>query len=167
MTHKKILAAVDRSPLGATIFEEALEIARQNNAQLKLFYCVPLNSVGMSDYTNLYGEELVNFSQIMQQELDQEIKEVSQWLGDYSEKAIAQGITSDWEWKLGDAGSWICDTARKWQADLIVIGRRGRLGLTEMFLGSVSNYVIHHAPCSVLVVQGTQPPAEEELQKKN
>lgn len=162
MTHKKILAAVDRSPLGAAIFEEALDVAQQNAAQLKLFYCVPLNSIGMSDYSNLYGEELVNFSQIMQQELDEEIKEVGQWLGDYSKKAIALGITTDWEWKLGDAGSWICDIARNWGAELIVIGRRGRQGLTEMFLGSVSNYVIHHAPCSVLVVQGVQAPAESE-----
>jgi len=28
----------------------------------------------------------------------------------------------------------------------------GRTGLRELFLGSVSNYVLHHAPCSVMVV---------------
>jgi nucleotide-binding universal stress UspA family protein len=50
--------------------------------------------------------------------------------------------------------------ARTWNADLIVIGRRGLRGLAEMFLGSVSNHVIHHAHCSVLVVQGIATQAE-------
>ncbi len=39
-------------------------------------------------------------------------------------------------------------------ADLIVVGRRGRSGLSELILGSASNYVLHHAPCSVLTLQG-------------
>jgi nucleotide-binding universal stress UspA family protein len=164
MVHKKILAAVDRSPLGEIVFEQALETAVQNGSELKLCHCIPFNSIGMSDYSNLYGEELINFSQIMQQELDQEIKEVHQWLGAYSQKAIAEGVATEWEWKLGDAGSWICDLASSWSADLIVIGRRGRQGLTEMFLGSVSNYVIHHAPCSVLVVQGIEHNIPESSQ---
>ncbi len=33
------------------------------------------------------------------------------------------------------------------------MGSRGLKGLKEMFLGSVSNYVTHHAPCSVLIVR--------------
>jgi nucleotide-binding universal stress UspA family protein len=33
------------------------------------------------------------------------------------------------------------------------MGRRGRTGLSELFLGSVSNYVTHHAPCSVLTLK--------------
>ncbi|MDB9482953.1 universal stress protein, partial [Dolichospermum circinale CS-537/05] len=35
---------------------------------------------------------------------------------------------------------------------LIMMGRRGRSGLAEFFLGSQSNYVLHHAPCSVQIV---------------
>jgi len=37
---------------------------------------------------------------------------------------------------------------------LVVVGRRGHSGLSELFLGSVSNYVLHRAPCSVLTIQG-------------
>ncbi len=43
--------------------------------------------------------------------------------------------------------------ARNCGADVIVMGRRGHSGLSELILGSVSNYVLHHAPCSVLIVQ--------------
>ncbi|WP_442949349.1 universal stress protein [Nostoc sp.] len=41
-----------------------------------------------------------------------------------------------------------------WGADLIVLGRRGLKGFAELLAGSVSNHVVHHSPCSVLVVQG-------------
>ena len=40
-------------------------------------------------------------------------------------------------------------------ADLLVVGTRGRGGVTEMVLGSVSRQCTHHAPCPVVVV----PPA--------
>jgi len=54
---------------------------------------------------------------------------------------------------MGDPGRWIRDLAHSWEADLIVLGRRGLTGVAEMFLGSVSNYIVHHVGCSVLVVQ--------------
>ncbi|MEL6910326.1 MAG: universal stress protein [Cyanobacteria bacterium J06629_2] len=53
----------------------------------------------------------------------------------------------------GQLSSTICEFAHSCQADVIAIGRRGHSGLQEMFLGSVSNYVVHHAPCSILLVQ--------------
>ncbi|MEC4890206.1 MAG: universal stress protein [Nitrospira sp.] len=37
------------------------------------------------------------------------------------------------------------------QADLVMMGSRGRHGLTRMVLGSVSHAVLHHAPCPLLV----------------
>jgi nucleotide-binding universal stress UspA family protein len=39
------------------------------------------------------------------------------------------------------------------QADLVVVGSRGRSGLTAALLGSVSKHVIDHAPCPVVVVK--------------
>lgn len=42
--------------------------------------------------------------------------------------------------------------ARSVQADMIVCGRRGLSGLQELILGSVSNRLVHNAPCPVLVV---------------
>jgi nucleotide-binding universal stress UspA family protein len=110
----------------------------------------------MTPYTNLYGEELINFSQVIREQLEKETKEVQQWLSEYCQQATDQGVSTEWDWKVGDAGRWISESAHSWGADLIVIGRRGRRGLAEMFLGSVSNYVIHHARCSILVVQGVQ-----------
>jgi len=52
----------------------------------------------------------------------------------------------------GDAADAICHEAEKVGADAIVVGSHGRTGLRRLFLGSVSERVVRHAPCPVLVV---------------
>lgn len=51
----------------------------------------------------------------------------------------------------GPAGQAICDVAETEGVDVIVMGSRGRGGLRRAVLGSISDHVIRHAPCSVLV----------------
>lgn len=53
----------------------------------------------------------------------------------------------------GAAGRMIVGEAETWGADLIVVGSHGRGFWGRAFVGSVSDAVIHHAPCSVLVVR--------------
>ena len=53
----------------------------------------------------------------------------------------------------GQVRPMVVDVARKWRADLIVVGSHGRTGLGRILLGSVSDYVAHHAPCSVEIVR--------------
>jgi nucleotide-binding universal stress UspA family protein len=47
----------------------------------------------------------------------------------------------------------IVEEARETGADLIVVGTRGHGGAKQLFMGSVSTNVVHHAPCDVLVVR--------------
>jgi len=53
----------------------------------------------------------------------------------------------------GEPGPAICKIATETSARAIVIGSRGRGGLKRVFLGSVSDYVVRHAPCSVIVTR--------------
>lgn len=56
-----------------------------------------------------------------------------------------------WE---GTPGEAIVAAADAEQADLIVLGTHGRTGINRSLLGSVSDHVIRHAPCPVVVVRG-------------
>lgn len=53
----------------------------------------------------------------------------------------------------GKPNETIIEQAEQWGADLVVVGSQGRGFWGRMLLGSVSNAVVRHAPCSVLVVR--------------
>lgn len=161
MGYRKILVAMDRSPGSEVVFEQALELAKKDGATLMLFHCLPFESEAAGAYTDIYGQNLVNYSQAIQERLEKEVEDVGQWLASHTQKANEQGVPTESEWRLGEAGSWTCELADTWNADLVVVGRRGRGGLAELFLGSVSNHIVHHASCSVLIVQGVETPSEE------
>jgi nucleotide-binding universal stress UspA family protein len=55
-----------------------------------------------------------------------------------------------WE---GDPGESIVEAARAEHADLIVVGSHGRGGVGRFLIGSVSDHVVRHAPCPVMVVR--------------
>jgi nucleotide-binding universal stress UspA family protein len=57
----------------------------------------------------------------------------------------------------GEPAAAICGLADELGARAIVIGTRGRGGLKRALLGSVSDYVIRNAPCTVLVTRGGPP----------
>jgi nucleotide-binding universal stress UspA family protein len=56
----------------------------------------------------------------------------------------------------GDPRSVIVDEARKWSADLIVVGSHGYTGIKWLLLGSVASSVVSHAPCSVEIARRKQ-----------
>jgi nucleotide-binding universal stress UspA family protein len=57
--------------------------------------------------------------------------------------------------RFGDPCTEIVDDARAWGADLIVVGSRGRSGISRWFLGSVAEYVVRHARSSVEVLRSS------------
>jgi nucleotide-binding universal stress UspA family protein len=61
---------------------------------------------------------------------------------------------------LGSPESRIVETAEEMGANLIIVGSHGYNRWERLLLGSVSDSVIHHAPCSVLVVRNTHSEGE-------
>ena len=90
---------------------------------------------------------------IRRQRADEEIVHARAWVEELCKQAIDKGISVESDVEEGNSGPLICDLAAKWGADLIILGRTRRGRLSERFLGSVSNYVIHHTPCSLLLVR--------------
>ena len=65
--------------------------------------------------------------------------------------AAATGLTWD-----GDAGESIVEASEAESADLIVVGTHERGAVGRLFLGSVSDHVVRHARCPVMVVRPTR-----------
>ncbi|WP_193197435.1 universal stress protein [Nostoc sp. MG11] len=154
---KKILVALDRSEIGQQVFEQALALAKLTQANLMLLHVLSPEAEGspyvpmFSNFDYYPGLNSQSF-ELYQKQWDTFKNEGIQMLQFFCAQANTAGITTEFTQNLGHPGRIICNLARSWGADLIVMGRRGRSGLTELFLGSVSNYVLHHASCSVHIV---------------
>jgi len=68
---------------------------------------------------------------------------------------VGEGKVST-EIRDGDPKEIILNVAAAWSADLIVLGSHGRTGFDRLLLGSVSQAVALHAPCSVAIVRGLE-----------
>ncbi len=156
MNYTKILVALDRSAQGEVVFNRAIALAKVNQAQLLLFHAIIFDGRNLDAYSGIYGQNVLSLSSSVQEHIEAETQQIEAWLQEHTQKAQAEGLTVEYDWKIGDPSSWIREMAKTWQADLVILGRRGRTGLAEVFLGSVSNHVVHYAPCSVLVVQGKE-----------
>ncbi|MDF5711312.1 MAG: universal stress protein [Nostoc sp. S4] len=153
---RKILAAIDRSPNGKAVFNEALALARVTKASLMLLHVLS------SDEND--SPQIPTLTTLQYYPLDRELLEDywKQWqtyeeqgfklLRSYTEEATNAGVSTEFTQNSGNPSRNICEVAQNWGANLIVVGHRGHSGLNELILGSVSNYVFHHAPCSVYVV---------------
>ncbi len=73
---------------------------------------------------------------------------------DVTKPALAAQVQAEGIVREGKPYQVIADTARDQKANLIVMGSHGRTGLKRLLMGSVTERVIGHAPCPVLVVKG-------------
>ena len=158
MGFQKILVAIDNSQLTQAVFEQGLELALLRQGSLMLLHCLCNDLIGepivpIPVEMGLYPAIMNDSYEAWNLHYEKQRSHGLTILSHYGEIATSQGVPTELNLSAGEAGLCLCQTAKNWGADLIVLGRRGRTGLAEALLGSVSNYVLHHAPCSTLVVQ--------------
>ena len=159
----KILVAIDHSAGSKQVFEKALSIAKADGANLILLHVLSVEEIGnwKSPYLLQHKDRCIHVAphimrranQVCEREWSQFKQKGIELLRGYANKAIAAGVQTEFTQITGHPSSTICEFARSCHADVIAIGRRGYSHLQEMSLGSVSNHVMHHAPCSILLVQ--------------
>lgn len=135
MNFKKILCAVDNDPLAESTFDTAFDLSKQLGAELALvsaFQEQPAEGVEMETLRKESRKEIsLLFERLLQRRQNPNVF-----------KFCEEGAPK----KL------IVETARTWEADLIVIASHGRSGLTRVLLGSVAESVLRHSKCPVLIV---------------
>jgi nucleotide-binding universal stress UspA family protein len=161
MSFQKVLVALDHSSQTSAVFDQATNEAKEGSLMLvhalRMDTEIPTGTfMGIGTIADLdtYGI----LKRLQQEKIQQEREKSLAWLQTFQQQAIAQGIPTEITCITGNPSTGICELAQRWNANLIVLGRRGHQGMTEVVMGSVSNYVMHHAPCSVLVVQGIPQP---------
>ncbi|PSB25866.1 universal stress protein [Stenomitos frigidus] len=164
MSFHKIVVALDDSELSKAVFNQAITLAQNNKASLLLYSgLADLTLVPPTNLTaeiGLFPQEIMGSTtyQAQQANLEHQTETAKSLLQQYEAAAQQLGLQVQTAFEVGDIEALLCATAQDWGADLIVVGRRGRKGLSEALLGSVSNYAVHNAHCSVLVVQGETEP---------
>jgi nucleotide-binding universal stress UspA family protein len=157
---KKILIAIGDLPGSDSIVSSGLALAEKLGAKVVLLHVIPpFQSSFDAISTPSIGGTYPMMSDLVIEQYQQELKAREQSgidrLQVYAKEADRLGIEAEILQNIGDAGRKICETAKDCAADLIAIGRHQRSILSEIFLGSTSNYVLHHATCSVMVIPQT------------
>ncbi|OKH54306.1 universal stress protein UspA [Calothrix sp. HK-06] len=166
----KILVAIDNSDTYQPVLAKGISLAKLTAANLMLLNVISPFNEQYPYPTYIYPSTIVPAVHVEAvQEYMKQWEKLKQDRNDFLSQLCQQArdfsINAEFTLSFGDPGQMICEIARNWNADLIIIGRRGRTGLSELFLGSVSNYVLHHASCSILTVQQPIKVDSEEAQQ--
>lgn len=86
-------------------------------------------------------------------EIDRATEDSKRIAEEVAERLRSAGRAVEIEVRQGDAASEIIAAAEQRQADVVVLGSRGRSGLTRMMLGSVARNVLSGTDASVLIVR--------------
>jgi nucleotide-binding universal stress UspA family protein len=156
---QKILVAIGDLPDSEQIFTAGLELAQKLDAELLLLHVLnPLVPHGLINMPSpLVGGILPMINEVEIDRYTKAWKEYerlgSERLQVYTKQAKEGNIKAEILQNYGDSGPLICESAKNWSADAIVMGRNQKSMLSKVFLGSTSNYVLHHAACSIMVIQ--------------
>ena len=151
---RKILVPVDGSEHSLKALEEASQIAKMSSGKITLINVYSVQLIMMpepsaSGYTGTPVFTGADFSRITEAAQ----KSGNRILQDGEQRISATGVQVEKMLVEGHTVQEIVRAANDGNFDLIVIGARGISHIREMLLGSVTDGVIHHAHCAVLVIK--------------
>jgi nucleotide-binding universal stress UspA family protein len=132
---RHIACAIDGSEASVLTALAAAGVARATGAGLRLLHVVPVFRGRNEEWTLDPQDE-------SPPELEASVKAIS-----------SLGVEPIREMAMGRPERTLVHVAERDEVDLVVVGHRGVSGITRRLLGSVSEHVGHHAPCSVFIVR--------------
>jgi len=147
----KILIAVDGSEFSREAVEKTCRIiAATETTEIKIV-CVyqPVIPIDAFPQSAEYSEKLE------QKEVADAESFVRSSAAHIREYFADTDVKIETEIRTGAPDRTVLEIAKEWKPNLIVVGSHGRGFWGRLTLGSVSDSIIHHAPCSVLVVRKT------------
>ncbi len=142
--YKRLFVADDGSEAGAAALNEAIGLGQSEGSELHITFVV--------HHPTTFGHPIVNLAAV-EEALEAEARTT---LESAAAKAQAAGVTASTAMvsaTRAPIAATLLAEAAKWQADLIVMGTRGRRGLDRAVLGSVAEAVLRTTPLPVLLVR--------------
>ena len=146
MIYKRILVAVDGSATSKAGLDEAIRLAKDQGATLGLLHVVD----EMSVFQNPEGAMAAGVTiEILKKSGEETMAKIAAG-------ARRQGLEPDTK-VVESIGTRVADVvvahAKRWRADLIVMGTHGRRGINRMFMGSDAEMTVRSSPVPVLLVR--------------
>jgi nucleotide-binding universal stress UspA family protein len=135
----RILVAIDGSKSAKKAFEKSIYLAQKCDSKLDLVHVISCE---------LGGDSATTF------ELIDDLKtKAEKMLDEYKIQATKSNVPIEITVTQGDPAQVIIELAKTKRYDLIIMGTRGKSAFQELLIGSVSQKVMHHASCPVMVVR--------------
>jgi nucleotide-binding universal stress UspA family protein len=138
--YQRILFATDGSPAARHALTHARDLAQKYGAELYVVHVFRhIEEFGQSPYFSASAEERKHASETIIGQVMAELQDA--------------GLTVHVEPAEGQPAEAILNVAAVRRCDLIVMGSRGLGTFQGLLLGSVSDRVVRHAPCAVLIAR--------------
>ena len=144
--YRRILVPVDGSPTSSLGIKEALKIAKEQHSKLRLVHVVDELVVMSSPDAIVPIDDVIGALKDSGKKVLAKSKALIERAGAAAETVLLERFG-------GRAADSIVAEAKKWRADLIVLGTHGRRGVRRMVLGSDAEEVVRCSPVPVLLVR--------------
>lgn len=139
-TFKKILCPTDFSEESLPAIDKAVQLARNEGAELLIVHIIHIPSAHVFEGTHVLSvPELQRRGESLLHEA------TAKRLGGYSKAELLV--------EVGEPLEELTRMANEKGVDLIVIATHGRTGVQRLLIGSLTEKLVRHAPCAVLVVR--------------
>jgi nucleotide-binding universal stress UspA family protein len=143
----KVLLATDGSAFTAAAIQTMISLFRVQNSDVLVLQIVePVVFSTPPQMAAGYAPEMEEIRQSL-------FKHARESVARTAEVLRVAGFKVETRVAEAEIRAGILDAAVDWKADLIVVGSHGEKGLRKFLLGSVSDSLARHAPCSVFIVR--------------
>lgn len=143
----RILLPIDDSPYSQEAIRSVIGTFHPRGAEVRVLHIIEPVTAYLT--SGLVPKIAIDNAQIEAERL----KQSQALVGSAAQELRNAGFAASEAVERGEAKSVILDQAEQWPADLIVMGSHGLKGMSRFLMGSVSDAVARHAPCSVQVVR--------------
>jgi nucleotide-binding universal stress UspA family protein len=142
----KVLLAIDGSEEAALAAQAATELSQQTGSEVHVTFVLPRPE-------ELIGHHYYS-AEVRESVLEQARSEAQQFLDGRAEQLRSEGANvAEAHLRVGEPDKEIVRLSEEIGATLIVMGSRGLGAVRRALMGSVSDSVVRHAHCPVLVMR--------------